>query len=519
MSTVVERPAESEAPVQRGRLSTNLVTNVGNLVLSTLVSIWYVPFLVHRLGPAAYGLIPLATALTSYMSLITTALNSAVARFLTIAVEQGDRERANLVFNTSLWGSLGLAVLLLLPAGYAISHIETLVRVPTGYSTEVRWLFACATGAFLLNQLKTPFDVSTICRNRLDLRNLVSVGETLCRVGVVVGLFAVYNPRLRFAGMGILAGTMLSSLGAVRLWRVLTPSLRVRPRSFDWATLRSLTAVGGWVSLNAIGSLLYSNADLFIANRMCTPEQSGRYAALTQLPLVMQSLMGTIAAVFLPTTLIFFAREDISGLVAYLRRAMRIQGLLLSLPVALVCGFGRPLLSLWLGHGFAGMAPLLGLMVFYLCILGPVYPLFTLQLTVNRMQVPGMVMMAMGFVNLGLAILLAGPMGWGLYGIAAATASTLALQSLLFAAPYAAHVLHRPWHTFLSGMVPLLTLAAATTALCALLSARGSLTSWPRFLTAVLLASVLYMAAAYRWLLSDEERRAVLRMVPRGSKA
>src|SRR5262249_24646763 len=104
------------APVRTGRFALNLVSNVAQLVLTMIVGAWYVPFLVRRLGPAAYGLIPLASSITSYMALITLALNSAVSRYLTIAIEQQDHERANLIFNTSFWGNLGLTLLLLLPA-------------------------------------------------------------------------------------------------------------------------------------------------------------------------------------------------------------------------------------------------------------------------------------------------------------------------------------------------------------------------------------------------------------------
>src|SRR6478672_7338267 len=100
--------AEQIAQPRRGRFTVNLFANVGSLGLSMLVGVWYVPFLVGHLGVAAYGLIPLASTLTSYMSLITLGLNSAVGRSLTIALEREDHAQANRIFNTSLWGSLVL---------------------------------------------------------------------------------------------------------------------------------------------------------------------------------------------------------------------------------------------------------------------------------------------------------------------------------------------------------------------------------------------------------------------------
>ena len=105
-----------------------------------MVGVWYVPFLVRQLGPAAYGLIPLATSLTAYMALITLGLNSAVGRYLTIALEQEDHPRANRIFNTSFWGSLALTAFLLLPAALAVVYLDRLIRVPPGFATQARWL-------------------------------------------------------------------------------------------------------------------------------------------------------------------------------------------------------------------------------------------------------------------------------------------------------------------------------------------------------------------------------------------
>ena len=77
-SAVAAVVAPGAARPQVGRFAINLVSNVGQLGLSMIVGAWYVPFLVRKLGPAAYGLIPLAGSITSYMALITLGLNSAV---------------------------------------------------------------------------------------------------------------------------------------------------------------------------------------------------------------------------------------------------------------------------------------------------------------------------------------------------------------------------------------------------------------------------------------------------------
>src|SRR5436190_11359089 len=153
-AAVAASPSVSPPAEGRARHVVNLGANLGQLGISLLAGVWYVPFLVRHLGPAAYGLIPLASSLTAYMALITLALNSAVGRYLTIALEQEDHTRANRIFNTSFWGSLALTVVLLVPAVLGVIYLDRLINVPAGYTAVARWLFAATAAAFLLNEIK-----------------------------------------------------------------------------------------------------------------------------------------------------------------------------------------------------------------------------------------------------------------------------------------------------------------------------------------------------------------------------
>jgi hypothetical protein len=207
--------------------------------------VWYVPFLVKHLGPAAYGLIPLASTITSFMALITVGLNAAVGRSLTIALEQENHEQANRIFNTSFWGGLTLCGGLLLPASLGLVFLDSIIRVPPGFESQARWLFAAVVAAFLLTELKLPFIASAYCRNRFDLYNLVTTAEVLTRVGLVVVLFYALSASIQYVGCAILCGTLVSAVGSIWLWRRLTPSLRIALRDFDWAVLKTLTTTGG----------------------------------------------------------------------------------------------------------------------------------------------------------------------------------------------------------------------------------------------------------------------------------
>jgi membrane protein EpsK len=493
--------------VKRGRFSVNLATNIGHLGLTLIVGVWYVPFLVRSLGPAAYGLIPLASTLTSLMALVTFGLTAAMARSLTIALEQGDQKHANRIFNTSLWGNLALCTGLLIPAGLGLLFLDSIIRLPPGFEVETRWLFAGVIAAFLLNELRIPFAVSAYCRNRFDLFNLVATGEALTRVGLVLLLFYAIAPGIHYVGGAILGGTMVAAAGSVWLWRRLTPALRIARRDFDWRVLKRLANTGGWTMVNQVGAVLYMGIEVLVANRLFGAELAGKYAAVLALPMLIRTLGGTIGMVFNPTATYYYARNDIAGLVTYEQRAVKCVGLMLALPIGLTCAFSEPLLRLWLGPAFAEWSPLLFLMTAHLCFNMAIFPLLGLQITTDRMKVPGILTLFIGLSNLGLAILLAGPMQWGLYGIAAAGAITMTLRHALFTPLHMAHVLRTPRATFLRELTPILIVTAATILLGRGVASVWEIAGWADLIAAGLAISVLSGASVYGLVLNPAERQ------------
>ncbi len=504
-------PIPAVAPARSGRFAINLVSNVVKLGLTMLVGVWYVPFLVRQLGPAAYGMVPLTSMITSYMTLITFGLDAAMARTLTISLERRDYDRANAIFNVAFWTNLAIAVVLSIPAVIAIASVQHIMRIPPGYETATRWLFAGTVLAFLLNQVKSPFGVSCFSLNRLDLANMVLVGETLSRVGLVAFLFLVCGPRIEFVGAAILAGTIFSTAGAIWLWKVLTPNLHIRLRDFDWTMLKSLSSTGGWVIVSQVGVMLYLNIDLLLANRLFGPVESGRYAAVLQLSAMLSTLGMTVGEIFAPTMYQMYARGDIDGLAVYLNRAIKFLGIVMALVIGLICGFSRPLLQLWLGPAFGSLAPLLCLMAIHQSLNLATYPLYAVPLAANRVKVPGLVTLAVGVFNLALALFLAKVLGWGLYGLAGAGAISLTLRRFVFTPLYVAAVLHQPYRTYYRRVVPIIVATLSTIALCRLVVSTWTIST--RMDLAMAAAAVSLLFAAITCLLLPPDERAALKNI------
>jgi len=479
---------------------------------------WFTPYLIRNLGIEAYGLVPLALQVTGYMSLLTVALSGSVGRFLTIDLARGDTSGANRTFNTSLLACIvGSAALL--PIALGLSYAAPFfLSVPAGHEDGARVLFLATTISFLLATVGSSFGVSTFVQSRFDVRSGIEAVTLVARVGLVIGLFAFFAPGLWIVGVAILAATALNQVGSVASWRWLTPQLSIRRSSFDWGKLREMLSMGGWMVVNQAGTLLFLNIDLLVVNMVLGAKAGGQYAPLLQWSVMLRTLAGVIAGVLTPTIIAYHARADHEGLVRISQQSVKLMGLAMALPIGLICGLGRPLLQTWLGKDFAHLAPLLALLTAPLCINLAVLPLFSINVAVNKIRWPGIATLVLGLLNLGLAIVLAKPLGWGLYGVAAAGAIVLTARNAVFIPLYGAWVLKQRPSIFLWAMVPSVVATAGILAFCGSLIGHWSLATWPRLAAAASVVTALYAVLVWCVGLKSTERGLLAQLALGGQR-
>ena len=77
---------------ERNQLKAGIILNYINLILGNLIPIFYTPIMLSLLGQSEYGLYKLASNVTSYLSLISLGLGSAITRYLIKAREEEGKE-------------------------------------------------------------------------------------------------------------------------------------------------------------------------------------------------------------------------------------------------------------------------------------------------------------------------------------------------------------------------------------------------------------------------------------------
>ncbi len=453
---MTQEPTSSADQIHRrfaAQLPRNLAANIAHFLVNVAIGILLVPYFVSTLGVAAYGLIPLAASITGYIGIVIHSLNTAVSRFLTVDLQRGDYGAANQTFNTALFG-FTLLILLMIPVIFVVAYfIPSIFNVPAGQESGTVLLFLGVSAAFLLRSWSGNFTVQLFAYNRLDLQNLVNITSVVIQTGLIVLFFTLLGPDLALVGGAYLTGAVVASGISIVFAKRVCPHLQVSIRSFDHRKIKDLCGMGWWVVVSQVGALLFLNIELIVVNMLFGGTSAGEYAIALQWAILLRSIAGVLSGVLTPVIFTQYARGQSEAIIQVSKSAVKLMGLAMALPIGLICGFAPHLLMLWVGEEYITLAPLMILLTVHLTVNLAVLPLFPVRTAYNRVKIPGVVLLVMGIANLLLAIQLPIITGWGVYGVAMASAIILTLTNALFTPWYVSHILNIPWYTFMRPMI------------------------------------------------------------------
>lgn len=432
----------------------NLIANLSVFVLNIIIGLFLVPFFIDSLGIASYALIPLATSFTSYVSLVVQSLNTSVYRYLTIDLQKKEYKKANVTFNTSLFGTLGI-ILSMIPIALIISYYApTFFDIPSSQENDARFLFLAVITSFLLRTWGSNFESSLFAYNRLDLLKLMNGMSVIIQVGLIVILFKLFSPNLVYVGIAYLASAMFNFILAVIFSRKVNPHLKVNIKCFQRSRVKELIGTGSWLIINDLGALLFLQIDLIIVNKLFGTVAGGEYSIALTWSSLLRSIAGLLIGVVIPVILTYYAKGKIDEMISLSKSILKFASFAIALPIGYICGFAPQILSLWVGPEYAKLAPLMFLMLSHLVINLSVRPLFIINIAYDDVRIPGIVTLIMGGINLLLAIIIPYFTGWGYYGVAVAGAIMLTLKNAFFTQWYATKVLGVPRNTFLNSTAP-----------------------------------------------------------------
>jgi len=436
------------------RFSTNVLSNIAYFAISIIIGLGLVPYFVETLGLAAYGLIPLATSITSYVTLIIDSLNTSISRFLTIDLQRSDIVRANQTFNTALFGTLAIIIVLipivLLVAWFAPDFFD----IGNTASSDVFILFSLILGSVLIRAWSSNFMVTLFAHNRLDYRNLVNIANLATQLVLIVIFFTIFSPSLVYVGISYFVAALIALFLAYYLSRKICPDIHISIGSYSHARFGEIGGIAFWVIIDTIGFMLNANIALIVVNRLFGDMAGSEYSLVMLWSTLLLGISGLVTNAMTPMIYNYYSKGDTSGLIKFGLLSMKCMGLFMAPIIGLICLFSPQLFTLWMGsEEYVHLAPLMWIVVSPVIIKVQISSISSIGVGYGRVKIPAFYSLFAGILNLYLSFTLPFMFGLGIYGVAISGAITMILHTGISAPLYAAYIVRAPLSIFLKAIL------------------------------------------------------------------
>lgn len=422
----------------------NITANIFAMLVSTGINFFLTPFITRTVGVEAYGFVPLAGNFVSYVAIITTAFNSMGGRFITVSLQKKDYNEAKEYFSTIFFMDLGLAIVVSIIFAFLLGVLTKLIQIPSRMTMDVVMLFVLSFISAIFSLIMNVFATATFCKNRLDLKSIISIISTFVRSIVLFVLFRLFPTKVYFIGIANISVNLTEGISNYIIQKKIMPELQINKENFNKVHIRTLFTSGIWNSVSQLSSILMTGLDLLVANIFLNPVDSGILSIAKIMPSLLYTGIALIVTSFGPQFVIDYAKDgDSRTLLETMDFSAKLISFFSVVPVAGFIGFGKDFFQLWMPGQNANVLFLLAV----LTMIGdavsyPVKAFDNIFAAVNKLRWPAIATLICGLFNVALMIPLLKYTNWGLYAVAGTSTFLLVVKDIFFKIPYIARIVN-----------------------------------------------------------------------------
>jgi len=341
---------------QSHRLIYNALVGWASHVIEIVIGLLLLPFLVHRLGTAGYGIFGLALSVSMALDFVRVGLAAALTKYVAGYAAQDQREEINRVLGTSCafgtaFGLLGAGIVIGLRQVLAEAlNIAAADRPAFESSVVLMGLLIALTFAL------TPYLGVLLGYQRHDLMRMSQVGVRTLQAVFMVGWFLVIGPSVTaLAAITLICGGLLHlAWMAAAYWH--SPWLRGSPRLFRWNTLSMVVGFAVMMILIGLSNMLMQQGSRWVVGRMISVDFVTYLTVMITPAGFIYTAVQDLTLTIMPAASKLQAADDQKALTELFIRGTRYSFLISGLCVAVSVPVMRQLLDIWMGPGFQHLA-------------------------------------------------------------------------------------------------------------------------------------------------------------------
>lgn len=339
----------------KSQLKIGVILTYVNMAIGSLIPMFYTPIMLDMLGQSDYGLYRLASTVTSYLSLLSFGIGSAVVRYLIMHREKDgpDGEARMLgLFNIifSVISAIILIVGIILTFNVHNFYDNSLNQTELN---QLKLMVMLLTINTTISISSTVYTSCVMSHEKFLFLQVINILTTI--ITPIANLIALF---LGFKSVGIIISSLILTI-VIRIVYIIYVryTIKIKPKYKNMPThlIKELIVFSFWVFLGNIVNQLYAATDTMIIGAI--PALATVGVAIYHIGATFNSMMMNfsigISGVITPRiNTMVFSGSNTDELTELLIKVGRLQAYIVTIVCSGFVVFGKQFITLWAGDGY-----------------------------------------------------------------------------------------------------------------------------------------------------------------------
>lgn len=395
---------------------------------------WVIQHFVRNISDEELAILPVVLSLTLLIPVLQSVLTSGLGRFVTEAYAMNDHARISRIAATMFPWQVGISLVLLLAGLVLAWQVGAVLPIPLHLVPQARLMILAIFFQFSLIIFLQVFMTGIYAVQKLYLISAIKTASATLRVILTLSLILGFGAKVQWVVVGQVFPNILATLAITAISLRFVPSLLPSRMKYDRTIASDILGFGGWYSVGQIASTIRAAADAPLLYRLATPLSVNTFFLGSYIESQIRALITTALQPLTPGLIALHALGHEDRFANAYVRGGRLALWASLLPATPIVVFRHQLFRFYLGTDAGRFADaetvtivLLGSMALTL----PAAMLMSVGTALAKIDRITKQLLFGQILNLGLTLLLVGPLKMGAVGAACAT-----LISSLFYHPF-----------------------------------------------------------------------------------
>lgn len=237
------------------RIARNTVLLYFRMFLLMIIGLFTSRIVLRSLGFDNMGIYNVVGSAVTMFLIVTQALTTAISRFITFSLGEGDPEKSKRVFSTSLIIVALLAVVIIaLGESLGLVYVHKWAVIPQDRIPAAVWVLHASLAVLVINLFSVPFNAEIIAHEHMKAFAYISIVEALLKLSVALCLaLTIKDTLIVYAVLLVLVALIIRGLYAIYCRRYDECKGSI---VFDRRVFKDMFAFAGWNFFGVVPSML-----------------------------------------------------------------------------------------------------------------------------------------------------------------------------------------------------------------------------------------------------------------------